>query len=195
MKNTKKVLVGALALLTVISMGAMSGTYAKYASELVDASDSARVAKWFTLANKDTDLELFDDTIKPGDSKEYTVGITGSAAETPEVAYKLSTEITGNNSIVNAAYSPIKFYVNDTECADIAAVQAEVNTALAAKTYAAGEAPTVSPIKIKVEWPAGDATIAEGESASADAKLAEALKDTTEAIKLNVKVIATQVVS
>lgn len=61
-KNARKVFLFALALLTVISMGSVSGTYAKYVSQ-VDLTDEARVAKW-QLNVKDINGNVLNDTKK-----------------------------------------------------------------------------------------------------------------------------------
>lgn len=105
MRKIRNIFVVALVLLTVISMGNVAGTYAKYTSTETD-TDTARVAKWDVKIgdNPTFAFNLFD-TIKDtkdgnaeGDVKD---GGTTEHIIAPGTMGEFSIDIT-NNSEVNA---------------------------------------------------------------------------------------------
>lgn len=127
----KKIAVlGTLLMAVVITGYSVSGTYAKYVSE-IDIEDEARVAKWEIGMNEDTmeTLDLFkksytfgengtvvsslDDkkVVAPGTNGQYTFALKG----TIETNYRIKVTATGDNTVTTTdetgLYDPIKFYV------------------------------------------------------------------------------------
>lgn len=143
MKKARNILVFALMLATVASMGSVAGTYAKYTTT-GDVTDTARVAKFgVKLTTVDTNVDgqgLFEKTYKnpAGDavtveasSKVIAPGTTGSVAATqitgtPEVKVKVKNvsdiTLTGweipapTETDANAKefYCPLKFTIGTT---------------------------------------------------------------------------------
>lgn len=127
MKKARNVFLFALVLLSVISMGSVAGTYAKYTSNS-SFTDQARVAKWdiklnnnqmtqnftidlFKTVNKDTDgsdeTDVKEGTttekiIAPGTQGEFTFNIKNDS----EVNANVKMDWTGYNNDDNI---PIKF--------------------------------------------------------------------------------------
>lgn len=100
MKKVRNIFVAALAMLSVISMGSVANTYAKYTSEET-AADTARVAKW-DVKFGDSDTLTFDlfDTILDTDGSAETDVKEGKIIA-PGTKGEFSIDIT-NNSEVNA---------------------------------------------------------------------------------------------
>lgn len=198
MKNTRKVLVGSLALLTAISMGAMSGTYARYTSEIVDKTDTARVAKW--NINKVTTVDLFKDSylsdaikssntdkvVAPGASGSYEFGLAADGEV--ETNYTIDATITGTDTINTDEYAPIVYTLDGTEYNSIDDLTAAIKALYSGKVFAAG---TISESKHTIGWSwALDATD-EADKAATNAKdTAKAAANGT--VTLNVKLTATQ---
>lgn len=195
MKNTRKVLVGALALLTVVSMGAMSGTYARYTSDIVDATDTARVAKW--NINKVTKVDLFKDSylsdaikstdkvVAPGASGSYEFGLAGGEVETN---YTINATITGTDTINDDTYAPIVYTLDGTEYTSIDDLTAAIEALYAGKVFAAG---TISESKHTIGWSWALDAADEADKAATNTKdTAKAAANGT--VTLNVKLTATQ---
>lgn len=74
MKKVRNIFLVALTLLSVISMGSVANTYAKYTSSETD-TDTARVAKWDVKFGSDSRLtfNLFDTILDTDDSNETDV--------------------------------------------------------------------------------------------------------------------------
>jgi len=101
----KKKIILALTIATLISLSFISGTYARYTTNIIDKSDSARVAKWDIDITRD--IDLFSDSylnetnnqivksinndpvVAPGTSGKYTFTITG----VPETNFTLGIEV------------------------------------------------------------------------------------------------------
>ncbi len=132
MKKTRNIFIFALVLLSVVSMGSVAGTYAKYTSNSA-FTDQARVAKWdiklnnakmtqnfaidlFKTVNKDTDgsdeTDVKEGTdadkiIAPGTQGEFAFDIQNDS----EVNANVKFDWTGSN---NDANIPIQFRVTYT---------------------------------------------------------------------------------
>lgn len=174
MKNLRNGLVLSLALLSVISMGSVAGTYARYTTTLTEQTDSARVAKWtigqttnvgnlFTNSYKasdaadgetDTDVKALVDVVAPGTKGEYSFNLSG----TTETNYTLTVVATATDTINTAEYAPITYTLDGNAVTDMNAdsiVNAEdLALAIAAlyptdKVYAAG---TVSESIHTIGW-------------------------------------------
>lgn len=112
MKNVRNALVLSLVLLSVVSMGSVAGTYAKYTSNAT-STDSARVAKWsFKVGTTDIAtsstftfnlFETVDSNVKAGEAENIIAPGT-------EGSFTISLE---NNSEVNATYA-IDYTVTNT---------------------------------------------------------------------------------
>ena len=127
----KKIAVlGTLLMAVVITGYSVSGTYAKYVSE-IDIEDEARVAKWkigmneesmetldlfkksYTYGTNGTVVSSLDDkkVVAPGTNGQYTFALTGDI----ETNYKIRVTATGTNTVTTTdetgTYDPIKFYV------------------------------------------------------------------------------------
>lgn len=105
MKKIRNIFVVTLVLLTVISMGNVAGTYAKYTSTETD-TDTARVAKWDVKIGDDTTFafNLFDTIKDTKDGNKETDVKDGGTTEhiiAPGTMGEFSIDIT-NNSEVNA---------------------------------------------------------------------------------------------
>ena len=155
MKNLRKGLVFALVLLSVVSLGSVAGTYAKYTSNAT-GTDSARVAKWsFTVGGTETattntfNFDLFDtaytnddsettvqsknsdNVIAPGTEGEFTIALANNSEvdATYEIDYTVNKT---NNSI------PVEFSIDGTtwtaDLADVAATRINMNNATATIT-------------------------------------------------------------
>lgn len=93
MKKARNTFLLALALLSVVSMGSVAGTYARYTSTS-SYSDTARVAKW-GLGDHATDVDIFgtgtDKKIAPGSKGTYKVSFSGAKDTTnTEVDYDIA---------------------------------------------------------------------------------------------------------
>lgn len=104
MKKIRNIFVVALVVLTVISMGSVAGTYAKYTSNETD-TDTARVAKWDVKFGNDATFafNLFDTILDSDGSAEGDVK-DGKPTENiiaPGTKGEFSIDIT-NDSEVNA---------------------------------------------------------------------------------------------
>ena len=138
----KLTVLGTLLLAVVISGYSVSGTYAKYTSN-IDLTDEARVAKWeIGLADPTkTELNLFEDSyfygddnhltvgaiadvdgnkanvVAPGTHGQFTFALTGSI----ETNYTISVNATGKNPVVltddagQVIYNPMKFYLDTND--------------------------------------------------------------------------------
>lgn len=107
-KNIMMRLASTTAVMVMLTTCIVSGTYAKYTTS-VEASDSARIAKWGIGAPADLDLELFatnafddgkvlssDDVnvVAPGTSHEQTIKLFTITGAAPEVKYDYKVELT-----------------------------------------------------------------------------------------------------
>lgn len=133
MKNLRNGLVLSLALLSVISMGSVAGTYAKYTTTLTEQTDSARVAKWtigqttnvenlFTssyeasdAAAGETDVLALVDVVAPGTNGEYSFNLSG----TTETNYTLTVVATATDTINTVDYAPITYTLDGEAVTDM----------------------------------------------------------------------------
>lgn len=172
MKNLRNGLVLSLVLLSVISMGSVAGTYAKYTTTLAQQTDSARVAKWtigqttnvenlFTssyeasdAANGETDVLSLVDVVAPGTNGEYSFNLSG----TTETNYTLTVVTSAVDTINTVDYAPITYTLDSNPVTDMntdGVINAEdLALAIAAiyptdKVYAAG---TVSESVHTIGW-------------------------------------------
>lgn len=177
MKKVRNILVLSLLLLSVISLGSVSGTYAKYISAGT-MSDEARVAQWGIVVEPEnadpTEVDLFkdsyivdgithkfvesnnvEDVVAPGTKGSYTAQIKMAAAGTiPEVNYKLVVEADGYDDVGLIKYAldtPYRYYQNLT----MTDLLAKLNTIYENKVFAAGT-PVADTITIEWEWEFGD---------------------------------------
>lgn len=171
MKNLRKGLVFALVLLSVVSLGSVAGTYAKYTTTLATQTDSARVAKWTVgqtttinnlfkssyAASDDenaTDVSALVDVVAPGTSGSYSFNLSG----TVETNYTIDVTVAGVDTINTATYAPIVYTLDGNAVTDLdgnSVINAE-DLALAikalyptGKVYAAG---TVSESVHTIGW-------------------------------------------
>lgn len=142
--KTKMTILGTLMMAVIITSYSVSGTYAKYVSE-IDLADEARVAKWEIGLEQDSmkNLDLFQDSyeykkdgnktvvalpnadttkdnvVAPGTSGQYTFALTG----TIETNYRISVTASGDNTVTTTyegeAYNPIRFYLSEQDNVDI----------------------------------------------------------------------------
>ncbi len=127
---------GVLAMAVVVTSYSVSGTYAKYVSE-IDLADEARVAKWeigltedtektFNLFQESYDYVMNDQTNKevvkslngkrvvaPGTKGQYTFALTGEI----ETNYRINLIVSGDNN-VTTEYSFVEDGVTKTETYD-----------------------------------------------------------------------------
>lgn len=140
MKKARNILVFALMLATVASMGSVAGTYAKYISTST-TTDEARVAKWgFSMDDKSYEnVDLFKDSSKvlstAGTKDDLTVIAPGTSgtysftvdSKTTEVDYRVTLVATVTDgvklteaeaqSVVSThtgEYAPIKYTLTNT---------------------------------------------------------------------------------
>lgn len=128
MKKARNMFVLALVLLSVISIGSVAGTYAKYTSTK-ELSDEARVAKWMDFENNSSlTLDLFsteydgsvksagtDNVIAPGTTKTMNFAINVAEADAPEVDYVISFAKDDATTAIDAALvDKIKFSTDGT---------------------------------------------------------------------------------
>ena len=116
MKKARNMFVLALVLLSVISIGSVAGTYAKYTSTK-ELSDQARVAKWMDFENNDSlTLNLFskeydgtvkssteDKVIAPGTTQTMNFAINIAEADAPEVDYQITFAKDDTKTAIDAA--------------------------------------------------------------------------------------------
>ena len=143
----KMVILGTLLMAVVATSYSVSGTYAKYVSE-VSIADEARVAKWEIglTADSKKDVKLFKESydvstatgvvkslgsikdiskvVAPGTSGKYTFALSSNI----ETNYKITVTATGDNNVVlkedetdanKVTYNPIKFYLSHSSALDI----------------------------------------------------------------------------
>lgn len=146
--NKKIAFLGILLLAVVVTGYSVSGTYAKYTSQ-IDLSDEARVAKWEIGMNSDAmeTLDLFDESytyasngtvveaianaegkkdnvVAPGTNGQYTFALKGNI----ETNYTIDVNATGTNNVVLKAedgtitHNPMKFYLDTNDSLDINAI-------------------------------------------------------------------------
>lgn len=115
MKKARNMFVLALVLLSVISIGSVAGTYAKYTSTFEGTSDSATVAKWAFEINDSAvdntfDFDLFKTiTEADGSTAEDNVADTKIA---PGTGGKFEIKL-ANKSEVDAEYTVAYTITND----------------------------------------------------------------------------------
>lgn len=145
----KLTVLGTLLLAVVISGYSVSGTYAKYTSQ-IDLTDEARVAKWDIKLAEDSmqNVNLFEKSyfygddnhvvvdsiadadgkkakvVAPGTNGQYTFALTGAI----ETNYRLELTANGTNTVVlkddadNITYNPMKFYLATDDSLEIDAI-------------------------------------------------------------------------
>ena len=153
MKNLRKGLVFSLVLLSVISLGSVAGTYAKYTSNAT-GTDNARVAKWsFTVGGTETattntfDFDLFktaytnnqsettvkskgsDNVIAPGTEGSFTIALANNSEV--DATYEIDYTVTRTDNSI-----PVEFSVNagqtwTADLADVAATRINMDNATA----------------------------------------------------------------
>ena len=141
MKKARNMFVLALVLLSVISIGSVAGTYAKYTSTK-ELSDQARVAKWMDFENNDSlTLNLFskeydgtvkssteDKVIAPGTTQTMNFAINIAEADAPEVDYQITFAKDDTKTAIDAALvDKIKFSADGTTWGTIDEAIAKLN--------------------------------------------------------------------
>lgn len=204
MKKARNTFLLALALLSVVSMGSVAGTYAKYTST-TSVTDTARVAKWDIQDGAITDWDLFGDSMNQSNltdnkdtsgNKVIAPGSKGSAdfafdsskinASTTEVDY----EVKLSNVTVNDTIGRIKYtlkegstVVQDSESTNVENLNAaDLTTALAKVTFEAGKTYT-----LEWEWVNTD----DATNNTADTTLGQA---GTATVTVNATITASQIV-
>lgn len=111
MKKIRNIFVVTLVLLTVISMGNVAGTYAKYTSKET-ATDTARVAKWDVKFGNDTTFKfnLFDTILDSNGSAETDVkdGKPNENIIAPGTKGAFSIDVTNNSEVTADLFVSLK---------------------------------------------------------------------------------------
>ena len=192
-KNVMMRVASALLVAVLMTTCAISGTFAKYTSE-VTGKDTARVAKWGWGENTVT-LDLFKDaydgTVDAADDKDViapgtknTASIVWTTSFKPEVAYEVTFDSITNTDIPTALEDKLNWTLiidgTETTHATFAALVAKLQE----KKYefAANTTPTIN-VQIGWEWPFAGNDVTDTELGDADV-----LEDLT----IEVKLIATQ---
>ena len=141
-KRSRKTMLIALLVLSIVITGAFIGTLAKYVTSST-VSDEAAVAK-FGLNIPNT-VNLFSDSytnvqadpegkkiIAPGTSGQYEFEVTG----TSEVAYKVSADITVTYSEEWGEYKPLEFSIDGTTWTSLEQFKEDLSTALESEILA-----------------------------------------------------------
>lgn len=180
-KNRMMRLASALLILTMVTTCAISGTFAKYVTE-VTATDTARVARWgFTgedadIAITNLFLNAYDnvtgadsDVIAPGTSNkatfvfEYSEGTT-DVVEKPEVAYSFVVDasasscaqtIKDNANIKWAVLKTTELEAGEVPTGQWGTWQAmidEINALDGDKNYDPDELPDMSNVEYTIAW-------------------------------------------
>lgn len=146
----KGIILGTLAMAVVATSYSVSGTYAKYVSQ-IDLADEARVAKWSidTTESGMKNVDLFQDSyvyndngivvksldddrvVAPGTKGQYTFALTG----TIETNYRITLDVDGENTVrftetdeegeTVISYDPLKFYLSESDAVDIDEIDEE----------------------------------------------------------------------
>lgn len=195
--NKKLLGVGALALAVALTSASVSGTYAKYTSQLIDGTDTARVAQWHL--NSTSTVDLFeqsydiatggenevetsqeDKIIAPGTSGDYSFSITGNT----ETNYTLSI----TPEITDGTNGRIKFSLDDTGVWQDATAFKTTLTNLNTKVFPAGKLPKTHTIKWK--WEFEEETIATNDGLDTSLANQEVATNTAKVtFKINVKAV------
>ncbi len=161
-RNKAMRLASALMVLALLTVCAVSGTFAKYVTS-ADATDTARVAYWgFDTPASVTFTDLFkktytnvsgaDDVIAPGTTGSGTFGFkfasnTAKSIAAPEVGYTFKVDTTGSSCDASITGNPnIKWKLDEgswgTWADLLASIKALSGDASGTKSYNAGELPT-----------------------------------------------------
>ena len=203
-KNVMMRVASALLVAVLMTTCAISGTFAKYTSE-VTGKDTARVAKWGWGTNTVT-LDLFkgeyDGTVDAADDKDVIAPGTANSAKIiwttgfkPEVDYKVTFDTTPVTDIPTSLEDKLIWTLSiDDAAATTYNTFADLVTALKTKEYtfeANEETPTIN-VEIGWEWPfeVGADQAEKDAYNTTDTELGDAaiLEDLT----IEVKLIATQ---
>lgn len=197
MKKARNTFLLALALLSVVSMGSVAGTYAKYTSTQT-YTDTARVAKWDIESGAVTDWDLFADTKSQSNltddkdadgNKVIAPGSTGTAdfkftaGTNTEVDYTVSL----SNAVVTDNIGRITYTLKEngtamTDAEDMTATQ--LQDALTNLTFN-----TASTYTIDWTWAAGTTE----DDNTADTALGNA--ETPATVTISADITATQTVN
>ncbi len=153
--NKKMIIFAALVFAVVITGFSVSGTYAKYVSDLGKKTDSARAAKW--TINAANTLNLFaqsynvggaqdgsdkivnstEKVVAPGTKGQVDIEVTGEV----ETNFKLSIEnFSKTGTLTEGDYKPIRFSLDKQDWFTIDDLADKLGTALqTAKVYPAGK--------------------------------------------------------
>ena len=202
----KKKMMALFALVAAVALTgySVSGTYAKYTSELT-GSDKARVAKWGVGENISLNLfkDSYDNTVNgsgtkvvaPGTTGEYTFTITNGKA--PEVDYTIELTVTKATDDTNGR---VRFWVGSESSYEQASNKFENIQGL--KTYLESLDETIGTIKagsniaskfgeytIHWEWVFDDESHDADDTTLGNA----AANDDEKNVELEIKIVATQV--
>lgn len=196
MKKTRNILVLSLALLSIVSMGSVAGTYAKYTTTKT-SSDSARVAKWgigitnqidlfdasYIGSESETDVVASDgeNVVAPGTTGTYTFRVTGA----PETNYTIAVAATVTDQI-----GRIKYYLDDeakTTALTAAQLEAKLEELYSNQVFAAN-ADSESEHTITWEWLIEE-TVEENLLDATDTILGD---EGTKTVEIEVTITATQ---
>lgn len=197
-KNVMMRVASALLVAVLMTTCAISGTFAKYTSE-VTGKDTARVAKWGWGTNTVTiDLfkDAYDGTVDSNDGADVIAPGTKNSASIvwntsfiPEVAYEITFDSTTNTSIPAELEAKLNWTLSMDGVVTSHATFAELVTELQGKKYefAANTAnPTIN-VQIGWEWPFE----VNPEGNESDTDLGDDIADLAE-LTIEVKLIATQ---
>lgn len=208
-KNKIMRFASALLVLAMLTTCVISGTFAKYTTN-VEGTDTARVAKWgfkeaaasVTLDNLfkktyDKNVEGAVDVIAPGTTNSAQFGFTYDGTGAPEVAYTFKIDTTGSVCADEIKNNPnIQWQLDGGTWGS----WDELLTAIAAlntKTdYAAGELPaafsaTVTTHTVAWQWAFESAGAAQAAQNTLDTKMGN--KAALDAVTLKITVTATQI--
>lgn len=177
-KSVFMLMATAMAVVTMLSVCAISGTFAKYVTT-AGGTATARVAYWGFSSSTSVTFDLFDvqdsnvkssnsdKVIAPGMSaeKEVAFSYASNAAKSinaPEVAYKftVSAEATGDYSVLDSNKN-FKWTLKqgsdaateyDTVAELLTAIKQLSGESLGTKTYNAGQLPTMASGAYKIGW-------------------------------------------
>lgn len=169
MKKIRNIFVVALVVLTVISMGSVAGTYAKYTSSETD-TDTARVAKWDVKFGNDATFafNLFDTILDSNGSAETDVK-DGKPTENiiaPGTRGEFSIDITNDSEVnadlvasfkeTNASSIPLQYRLTYTPAGGTAVVgdwkDSIADLAVPVNTFLPFDTTTGNKGNIKIEW-------------------------------------------
>jgi hypothetical protein len=193
-----------LTIAVLLTMSLIGNAFAKYISAL-DTDYTARVAYWGIGITNDSDLFANSYTgadnnsalttvkgsenakvIAPGTSGVTTFNLVFADNKAPEVAYKISANISGTYNEVWGGYEPLEFSIDNHDWKALDEFNTRLSTAIANNIYEPGQI-IDRPITIYWRWPFNGDTVKD-----TDLGIASSLGQNP-TINLSVKLTAEQV--